>query len=153
MLPQILQDFNVFVDGIGYAGRLSEFVSPKITKKVVEIFNSGMSAPVEQPVGYEKLAGEMTFSEITPALAKLIAKNGANDVPLRLVGDYVDPNDAGKKIQTEVVLTGFLKEIDTGTFKRGDQTAAKYSWSGAYYKLTQADTVLIEINALEPFGA
>ena len=48
MLPKILKNFNVFVDGLGYAGRVEEITLPKLTIKTEEYQGAGMSAPVEK---------------------------------------------------------------------------------------------------------
>ena len=45
MLPKILKNFNVFVDGRGYAGRVDEITLPKLTIKTEEYQGAGMSAP------------------------------------------------------------------------------------------------------------
>ena len=37
MLPKILKNFNVFVDGRGYAGRVEEITLPKLTIKTKSI--------------------------------------------------------------------------------------------------------------------
>ena len=36
MLPRILKNFNLFVDGRGYAGRVDEITLPKLTIKTEE---------------------------------------------------------------------------------------------------------------------
>ena len=36
MLPKILKNFNVFVDGRGYAGKIDEITLPKLTIKTEE---------------------------------------------------------------------------------------------------------------------
>ena len=63
MLPKILKNFNLFVDGRGYAGRVDEITLPKLTIKTEEFQGAGMSAPVEIDLGMEKLEMDMRFSE------------------------------------------------------------------------------------------
>ncbi len=46
MLPKILKNFNVFVDGRGYAGRIDEISLPKLAIKTEEYRAGGMDIPV-----------------------------------------------------------------------------------------------------------
>jgi len=50
MLPKILKNFNVFVDGRGYAGKIDEITLPKLTIKTEEYRAGGM--------GMEKLEAD-----------------------------------------------------------------------------------------------
>jgi Bacteriophage tail tube protein len=153
MLPQILTDFNAFVDGVGYVGRVQELQLPKVTKKTTEVFNGGMAAPAEVPVGYETLMGYITFSETPDDIVKLIAKNSANALNIRFLGTFFDPNSNSKKVDLEVVLTCIIKEMDPGTLKRGDQPTTKFEFTATYYKVSKDKTQLFEIDALKPFEA
>jgi len=55
MLPQILKNFNVFANGVSYAGRAEEVSLPKLTVKTEEFRGGGMDAPVELDMGMEKM--------------------------------------------------------------------------------------------------
>ncbi len=46
MLPKILRNFNVFVDGRGYAGKIDEITLPKLTIKTEEYRAGGMDIPI-----------------------------------------------------------------------------------------------------------
>ena len=80
MLPKILKNFNLFVDGRGYAGRVDEITLPKLTIKTKEFQGAGMSAPVEIDLGMEKLEMDMTFSEYDPELFKLFGLTNGSEV-------------------------------------------------------------------------
>ncbi|GHT98386.1 hypothetical protein FACS1894126_3800 [Alphaproteobacteria bacterium] len=60
MLPKILKNFNVFVDGRGYAGRVEEVSLPKLSLKTDEFLAGGMDAPIEIDLGMEKLEADLT---------------------------------------------------------------------------------------------
>ena len=62
MLPKILKNFNAFVDGRGYAGRIDEISLPKLSIKTEEHRAGGMDIPVAIDMGMEKLEAELTFS-------------------------------------------------------------------------------------------
>lgn len=150
MLPQVLTDFNTFIDGVGYVGRASEVALPKITKKTTEVFNAGMAGPVEVPSGYEKITADLTFSETPAELVSLMKKNGINAIPVRLIGTHYDANTE-KNINIEVILTGNFKEMDPGSYKRGDQPSTKFQITAQYYRLDIDDAQLLEIDLMKPF--
>ena len=86
MLPKILKNFNLFVDGRGYAGRVDEITLPKLTIKTEEFQGAGMSAPVEIDLGMEKLEMDMTFSEYDPELFKLFGLTNGSEVAFTIRG-------------------------------------------------------------------
>ena len=45
-MTKILKNFNLFVDGRGYAGRTEEVTPPKLTIKTEELRAGGMDAPI-----------------------------------------------------------------------------------------------------------
>ncbi|WP_410541965.1 phage major tail tube protein [Wolbachia endosymbiont (group A) of Portevinia maculata] len=63
MLPKILKNFNVFVDGRGYAGKIDEITLPKLTIKTEEYRAGGMDIPINIDMGMEKLEADFTFAE------------------------------------------------------------------------------------------
>lgn len=86
MLPKILKNFNAFVDGRGYAGRIDEISLPKLSIKTEEHRAGGMDIPVAIDMGMEKLEAELTFSEYDPELFRLFGLVDGNAVSLTLRG-------------------------------------------------------------------
>ena len=86
MLPKILRNFNVYVDGRGYAGRVEEITLPKLTIKTEEFQGAGMSAPIEIDLGMEKLEMELTFAEYDSELFKLFGLTNGADIALTIRG-------------------------------------------------------------------
>lgn len=153
MLPDILVDMNAFVDGEGFVGRANELKPPKVTKKMSEVFNGGMAAPVKVAHGYEALQAELSFQDPPKKLLKLMENNQLNGVPVRLLGTYHNPNSQGGTFNYEVVLTGTMQEMDPGAFKRGEQPTNKYIFSASYYRVDIEGETVIEIDAMKPFKA
>ena len=67
----VRKNFNLFVDGKGFAGQIEEFTPPKLTLKTEEFRAAGMDAPIELTMGLEKL--EASFSLIAVDRAVLAA--------------------------------------------------------------------------------
>ncbi len=143
MLPKKLKNFTAFVDGVGYAGKVTEIELPKLKIKTQEHRAGGMDAPVEIDMGMEKLESNVTFAEYSPELFKLFGLVDGNAVSLTFRAAQQDDSTTEDII---VNLTGSLREIDPGTWKSGEDGTAKYAVSARYYKLTIAGTELIEID-------
>ena len=61
MIPEVLYNTNLFVDGISLQGDVPSLTLPKLTLKTDEYRAGGMDAAVELDMGMEKLeAGFLT---------------------------------------------------------------------------------------------
>jgi len=149
MLPKILKNFNAYVDGRGYAGRIEEITLPKLTIKTEEYQGAGMSAPVEIDLGMEKLEMELTFSEYDPELFKLFGLTNGSEFALTIRGAL---QATGRLAQgggtTGVVINvrGYFKDMDFDSWKPAEKASLKCSVACNYYKLTIGDIELIEID-------
>ncbi|WP_429885382.1 phage major tail tube protein [Geoalkalibacter halelectricus] len=143
-LPSILKNFNLFVDGRGYAGKVDEVELPKLTIKTEEYRAGGMDAPVDIDMGMGKLECSFTLSEYDPALFAMWGLVPGNWVNITLRGAM---DKDGTVTPVIVNLTGRWKEIDMGNWKAGEVAKLKVQVSGRYYGLVigGAPVVLIDI--------
>lgn len=143
MLPKILKNFNLYVDGRGYAGRVEEITLPKLTIKTEEFQGAGMSAPVEIDLGMEKLEMEMTFAEYDPELFKLFGLTNGAEVGFTIRGGL----ESGTEVAPVVInVRGYFKEMDFDTWKPAEKATLKCSVACKYYKLNINNTDMIEID-------
>lgn len=143
MLPKILKNFNLFVDGRGYAGRVDEITLPKLTIKTEEFQGAGMSAPVEIDMGMEKLEMDMTFSEYDPELFKLFGLTNGSEIAFTIRGALEGKGETSPVI---INVRGYFKEMDFDSWKPAEKATLKCSVTCNYYKLTIDGVVLIEID-------
>ena len=143
MLPKILKNFNVYVDGRGYAGRVEELTLPKLTIKTEDFQGAGMSAPVEIDLGMEKLEMEMTFAEYDPELFKLFGLTNGSAVAFTIRGAL---ESAGEAAPVVVNVRGYFKEMDFDTWTPAEKASLKCSVACNYYKLTMNGVELVEID-------
>ncbi|MDA0782432.1 MAG: phage major tail tube protein [Proteobacteria bacterium] len=144
MIPKILKNFNAFVDGRGYAGRVDEVVLPKLTVKTEEHRAGGMDVAIEIDMGMEKLECELTFAEYDIELFRLFGLIDGNSVAITLRGAMQSDGDAESIV---INLRGSFREVDSGTWKAGDKATLKCMVAVRYYKLTMAGNAIIEIDA------
>lgn len=144
MIPKILKNFNAFVDGRGYAGRVDEITLPKLTVKTEEHRAGGMDVPVEIDMGMEKLEAELTFAEYDVELFRLFGLIDGNAVSLTLRGAIQADGEAEPIV---INLRGSFREVDAGTWKAGDKATLKCMVAVRYYRLTINGDSVIEIDA------
>lgn len=144
MIPKILKNFNAYVDGRGYAGRIDEIALPKLTIQTEEHRAGGMDVPIEIDLGMEKLECELTFAEYDTELFRLFGLLDGNSIGITLRGAL----HAGTTTEPVIInLRGSFHELDAGTWKAGEKTTLKCRIAARYYKLTINDEELIEIDA------
>lgn len=147
MLPKILKNFNAFVDGKGFAGRIEEIQLPKLSLKTEEFRAGGMDAPVDVDLGMEKLEAELTFAEYDHELFRLFGiteSSGNNGIAFTLRGGM---QGSGTTAESVVVnLRGMIKNLEPSSWKAGEKSTLKCSISANYYKLTIDNRELIEID-------
>jgi P2 family phage contractile tail tube protein len=145
MLPKILKNFNLYVDGRGYAGRIEELSLPKLTIKTEEFQGAGMSAPIEVDMGMEKLEAELTFAEYDPEVFKLFGLTNGSEVAFTIRGAV---QSTGAPDAVVVNLRGFFKELDFDSWKPAEKATLKCSVACIYYKLSIDGVELIEVDPI-----
>ncbi|WP_341822293.1 phage major tail tube protein [Wolbachia endosymbiont (group A) of Clivina fossor] len=146
MLPKILKNFNVFVDGRGYAGKIDEITLPKLTIKTEEYRAGGMDIPVSIDMGMEKLEADFTFAEYDKELFRLFGLIYGNSVALTIRGMMQGSGIFGFE-GVIINLRGIFREFDFGSWKPAEKATLKCTVAAHYYKLTIGARELIEIDA------
>lgn len=140
MLPKILKNFNVFVDGRGYAGKIDEITLPKLTIKTEEYRAGGMDIPISIDMGMEKLEADFTFAEYDSELFRLFGLIDGNSVSLTLRGGM--QGSGSNDIEAVIInLRGIF------SWKPAEKATLKCTVAAHYYKLTISGQELIEIDA------
>lgn len=145
MLPRILKNFNLFVDGNSYIGKADEVVLPKLALKTEEYRAGGLDTPVEIEMGTEKLNMEFSLSEFNPDTLSLwgLTTGGLKTVSLRgsLENEFTID-------RLNVQGYGRVKEIDSGTLKAHERSTIKFVMSLLYYKLSVGSKNIIEVDVI-----
>ena len=64
MIPQVLFNTNLFVDGINFKGDVPSLSLPKLVVKTDEYRGGGMAGPVEMDMGLEKMEASFTTNGV-----------------------------------------------------------------------------------------
>jgi P2 family phage contractile tail tube protein len=146
MIPQMLTNLNLFVDGVSFNGDVASLTLPKFTLKTEEHRAGGMDAPVEMDMGMEK--GEASFVTVGVrreslkyfGLADGTAFNGTFRGAFKGLRNTVVP--------VVITLRGMLKEVDMGDWKPGDKAEIKHAVALTYWKVEVDGRVMYEIDPL-----
>ncbi len=143
MIPKILKNFNLFIDGRGYAGRVEEVNLPKLTVKTEEFRAGGLDAPVLVDMGVEKLEGSFTLLEYDKEVLKQFGLVNGNAVQVTLRGAIQDDSSVSAVC---VKLRGMFTEMDMGKVSAGDKATLQCTIVCRYYSLEIDSDKLIEID-------
>lgn len=145
MLPKIIKDAALSVEGVGYAGIVDNVEWPKITRKTEEYRAGGMFGPVDIDLGQEKM--EITFeaAEQTAEMIALYGVCGLAGVKFRINASAESETDCASH-GIEAMMTGRIREIDLGASKPGELQKTKYTVSLATFKYSIDGRVLFDID-------
>lgn len=143
MIPKILKNFNLFVDGRGYVGRCEEVTPPKLTIKTEEFRGGGLDTPVMMDMGMEKLEASFTLVEYDSDVLKQFGLIDGNSVQLTLRGAMQDDQNTSSIV---INLHGRYTEMDMGKFSAGEKATLACTLSARYYSLQIDNATLIEID-------
>lgn len=140
----VRKNFNLFVDGRGYAGKVEEFNAPKLSLNTEDYRGGGMDAPIELSMGMEKLNSDFSLVSYDLNVLALFGVSAGSSVPF-IVREALESIDGAV---TAVVHTmrGKIKTIDPGTSKPGDKPTLKVELALNYYKLQHGSTTVHEID-------
>lgn len=144
-IPSILKDFAVYVDGIRYAGQVSEIELPKITIKKEDYKVGYMNIPIT--MGLEPMECTLTLVEQSYNMLKLMGILNNNTGNLLSFRGYQE-GEAGSANNNsiEIQMKGIFTELDLGSAKRGDMPSYKYKMSvmSYTYKIDGKPLVIID---------
>lgn len=146
ILPRILKNFTVVLDGDQTAGVITEISPPKLKRKQEDYRGGGMSGTVAVDLGMEKLETSFTLAEWNDNLIRHFADCDVNGIPVRFLG-YQERDDGSCFFdRIEMVMRGRWSEIDFGSAKAGDKNEIKTTMPLAYFRyiLNGVDQIELE---------
>lgn len=141
----IRKNFNLFVDGRGYAGQVDEFNAPKLTLQTEEFRAGGMDMPVDVTMGMEKLTCDFSLKAYDRDVLANFGVMEGTSIPL-VAREALESFD-GTVTQVVHTMRGKITELDPGTSKPGEIPLLKLTLSLTYYKMQHGDRVVHEIDA------
>lgn len=144
MIPEMLTNCVMFVDGVSFSGDVPSMTLPKLSIKTEEYRGGGMSGPVDLPTGLEKLEAAFTTNGVRKEALKFFGLADQTACNLVFRGSFKGQKGTVKSVT--VTLRGSLKEVDMGDWKPGDKAEIKHAVAVTYYKLQIDGRVMYEID-------
>lgn len=139
MFPRLIRNFNAFVDGRSYFGKVEEGKLPDIKLKT-EGFRGNMDTSVDMDMGMEPMSVELTVAEWDP---RLMSKIGTTtSVVLR-------PVKQGENGQVDALIATMRARwtgLEAGALKPGEKSTIKLVGSVSYYRLQENGVETCEID-------
>lgn len=144
MIPQILSNTNLFVDGVSFTGDVPSLTLPKLAVKTDAYRAGGMAGEVDMDVGLEKMEAAFVTNGVRRESLKFFGM--ADQTAFN--GVFRGAFKGLKGAITPVVATvrGMLREVDPGDWKAGDKAEIKHAISVTYYKLEIDGRTIYEID-------
>lgn len=141
--PKTLKAFNVYVNGIGFAGK-ADVTLPELELETDTHRAGGMDSSIEIDMGMNVGEAMVKFHEYNADVIKLFGQVGEN--PVSLIARGAMQAEDGSVVPVLVELRGRGKKLSPGDWKGGERAEMEFSVSPRYYRWNQGDEDLIEID-------
>jgi len=143
-MKEIFKNCNLFVDGHGYAGQVTELTPPKLEIKTEDFKAGGMDGSVPIDMGMEKLEASFKLISFTKEMLTLWGLKQGGFVPFTIKGAL--ENQTGEIIPLNMKLRGKIKTLDFGNFTAGEKAELSINIDVVYYELSHNNEVIHEID-------
>lgn len=130
MLPRHLRNFNVMIDGFGFAGRADEVTLPKLAITTEAHRAGGMDSPVDVDMGMELMELSIVLSDYDESVISGFGLLGLG-VPITLRGAIERQGEAAQPVV--IKMLGGLKSRDAGTWSVGKKQTTTLTYSVKKY--------------------
>lgn len=130
MLPRHLRNFNVLIDGRGYAGRADEVTLPALSLVTEEHRAGGMDMGVDVDMGMELMELSVVLSDYDEEVIAGFGLLGAG-VPVRLLGAIQRQGEDAQRV--EIRCLAGLKSRDAGTWATGSKQTTTLTYNVRKY--------------------
>ena len=145
-IRNVLKNFNLFVDGRGFAGELGDYTpcSPSIAAE--EWRAGGMNAPVDIDMGQEKMTSSWVLKNYAATVLSLwgVAPGKLIQVTARGALESED----GTVTRVIHNMRGKILQGDRGTWSPGQSASLTTNFSAEYFKETIGGEVITEIDVI-----
>lgn len=139
--PRTIRNFNAFVDGVSYAGRVLEGKIPEIKIQTANHRGGGMDGSVAVDMGTEAMQAELTLAEWPPELIKMVGTR--QRIVLRPGAMGEDDFSADSFVAT---IGGRWTVVNFSDLKPGSDTPLKLTLEVDYYRMQHNGEELFEID-------
>lgn len=140
----ILKNFNLFIDGRGYAGKVDTLKTPTLTIVGEDFRAGGMDSSVMVELGQEKLEATFTLSGYNSETLALWGVGEGQEIPFTARGTLESFDGTAQPVK--VSMTGKVRSIEPGEWKAGERSSLAYTLDLSAYKYEQDGVTIHEID-------
>lgn len=148
MIPFIMRNFVVHLDGTPLKGEGDELKIPALELQTEEYRGGGMDIPIEVDLGMKMLEASFKLFSFTDEIFKRFGLSPGNTVPLTFRGHLVGENKVTRRVI--VNMRAVIKKVDPGNWNTGKRADLDVVAAVHYFKLTHGETIVVEI---DPFNS
>ena len=141
---KILKNFNLYVDGRGFAGVVDELQLPTLGLVVEDFRAGGMDASVAVEMGQEKLEASFVLSGYEENVLNLWGMGQGQTVPLVARGALESLDGAVTPVV--VYMNGTIRSMEPGAWTAGEKSTISFTMDLRSYKYTQAGRTINDID-------
>jgi len=141
---KILKNFNLYVDGRGFAGVVDELQLPTLGLVVEDFRAGGMDASVAVEMGQEKLEASFVLSGYEENVLNLWGIGQGQTVPLVARGALESLDGAVTPVV--VYMNGTIRSMEPGAWTAGEKSTISFTMDLRSYKYTQAGRTINDID-------
>lgn len=142
----ILKNFNLFVDGVGFAGNAEEVQLPSLNIMEEEFRAGGMDSAIGLDMGMEKLETSFKIAGFAASVLKQFGLAEGTDTQLTARGSLESLD--GAKTPVVVQMRGKIKSAEPDAWQGGQKSGWSFTVSLRYYKFIQNGETIHEIDVL-----
>lgn len=139
--PRTIRNFGAFVDGVSYAGRVTDGKLPELKMQTASHRGAGMDAPVAVDMGMEALQAELTLAEWPPTLIKMFGTRQRLTLRPGAMGE--DDFTADALVGT---VGGRFTMVNFNELKAGSDVPMKLTVEVDYFRMLHNGVELFEID-------
>lgn len=141
-IPRKLKNFNIFVDGLGFAGKAEEASLQTLTVRS-EDHTAGLDTPYPVDMGMETPQLFFDLAEPSGDAVKHFAK--ANEIGITLLATCNNDESTASE-PVSVTARGFIGSMDLGNWNAGNKVTAKFTMKLIYVKVKALDGSTFELD-------
>lgn len=146
MLPSIIKDGDVFIDGKGYFGKVEEITPPVLATKTEDFQAGGMIAALGVDMGLEKLESSIKCYEWSEDIYRKFGTVNGSSVSFRFMFAS-EREDASEELKAiEIVMRGRIVKLDPGSYKKGAISMLGVDIEPTYVRYEVDGKVLVEVD-------
>lgn len=142
-LPRTLKNFNVYIDGEGYAGRCDTGTLPTLALTMDDHRAGGMDAPIKLDMGMEAMTSTVVMSDYSEKIIPLL---GVASTALTFRAAV--QAQGGGVAPVVVNMRGMLSTVDFGEWQPGTKSTKTLSFELTYFRYRHGDIELCEIDMI-----